>query len=329
MTRPIAWTESEIPFGRIDRDDHTHRITTQPCTDELVASIQALGMTTLPLLKPRNRAFSIVSGFRRIEAVRVLAQDTVSVRILDDGVSQQTCAHIAIAENALQRPLNPVEQSRSLALLSRFHKESHLAASARSHGLPCHPELIQKLIRLNDLPEQIHPFLIDGTVSLPVALTLNRLDTGVSVLLARLFKLLKYGLNKQRELITIITEIAICDETTVGEILDSEGVLNILKNPRLDRGTKSTQLRSHLRARRYPHLTQIQKAFQAGVKQLKLGPGTSLLPPKDFEGTQYTLTLSFDRLSALDRHKNTIKRIVQDPYLQKFIDIGPEAPETD
>jgi ParB family chromosome partitioning protein len=278
-------------------------------------------MTNLPLLKPQKASFSIVSGFRRIEATCASAQNTLYVRIIDAQVSEIVCAQIAIAENAQQRPLNPIEQSRSLVLLSRYHKsEDHLIAAARSLGLPYHPDLIHKLILLNDLPKPVQEFVINGIVSLPIALELNKLETNVAIELAHLFKIFKFGLNKQRELITIIQEIAIREGMSITEILASDAVLNILNDTHMDRGTKSIRLRSHLRGRRYPNLTQTQKVFQTGVKQLKLGHGVSLVPPKDFEGTLYTLTLSFNNLSTLDRQKIAIDKILQDPFLEQFLD---------
>ncbi len=321
MSLGIKWMEASVSLKRIDCGEETHRITTQPCTAGLIASIQSLGMTNLPIVKSQKASFSIVSGFRRIEAARASAQNTLSVRILDPGVSEMECAQIAIAENALQRSLNLIEQSRSLVLLSRYlENEAQLIEAAQSLNLPYHMELIHKLILLHNLPKSVQEYIIDGIVSLPIALELNKLETDVAVELARLFERFKLGLNKQREFVTIIQEIAIREGVSITEVLASEAVLNILNDTHVDRGTKSIRLRAHLRGMRYPNLTQTRKKFQTGVKQLKLGPGMSLAPPKDFEGTHYTLTFSFKNLATLEQQKATINKILHNSLLKPFLD---------
>jgi hypothetical protein len=55
------------------------------------------------------------------------------------------------------------------------------------------------------------------------------------------------------------------------------------------------------------------------VKALKLGKAVALVPPRDFEGTTYTLTLQFDSHAELVDHQSRLDRIVRSDRLKEFV----------
>ena len=142
-----------VKLAGIDCTDNTYRITTETNLDDLTASIKKIGLLNPPLLLEDNSEYIIVCGFRRIEACRILGWSQVKARILDPGTQKADCAKIAVTDNALQRPLNLIEQSKSLALISGFIRDNVvLARELSTLGLPENQSVIKKLRRYAIFP---------------------------------------------------------------------------------------------------------------------------------------------------------------------------------
>ena len=106
---------------------------------------------------------------------------------------------------------------------------------------------------------------------------------------ARLFEQLKLSLNKQKEIITLIGEIARREDISIRQVLACDTFQQILTDEDLDRGQKGRKIRSFLRQRRFPRIVKAEQNYHAHLKKLKLNPDIKLIPPKEFEGTTYTL----------------------------------------
>ncbi len=76
-----------------------------------------------------------------------------------------------------------------------------------------------------------------------MAIELGMLDCDVGIAFANLFDDLKLSLNKQREIITLIKEIAIRDDVSIMEVLQESDFLEILNDNDLDRSQKSQKIR--------------------------------------------------------------------------------------
>jgi hypothetical protein len=127
-------------------------------------------------------------------------------------------------------------------------------------------------------------------------------------------------LNRQREVLSLLAEIARREETTVAELLDEPELQGLLRSPDLERIQKAGQLRSRLRRRRYPVLSAATARFQELVRHLNLGPGVALIPPDNFEGTTYTLAITFDRLDQLGDRRLQIEILLRNPALRDFLE---------
>ncbi len=312
--------EAEVPLDRIDLQENTYRITTRPCTDDLTASVRLSGLINLPILKKNNSGFSIVSGFRRVEACRRCGFTRIRSRIFPQDAGEIQCIRTAVAENALQRPLNPVEASRVVALFSRIHPDPEKIEKALGlAGFPLHRAFIEKLILLNGLPDPVRKAVAGGLLTLTVALDLAGLEADAAVGLTLLFDRLKMGFSLQREMIGLLTEIARRDGLSPSDLLKDPAVETLLADEKSDRVQKTRRIRWYFKKRRFPSLTEKEEAFRRCIRKLKLGPGVSLSPPRDFEGPGYALTLQFDTLESLADRKNAVERILRDPEFKAFV----------
>ena len=310
-----------IALASINSEDSTFRITTESDIHELAASVQQLGLLQPPTLKQRDAEYRIISGFRRIAACRQIGLSEIPAFILNPETSDANCTLCAIGDNSLQRPLNLVEISRSLFLLSTYFKdETSLLKHASLLRLAEHRSHIKKIEKICHLPKPIQDGILADTISLAVALDLSRFEPGTAVALVSLFDQLNPGLNKQRQLILLFNEIALRENMPILNLLNEKAVRKILDNPELDRVQKSQQINSHLQQRRYPTIMRSTQEFEKQVKALKLGKAATLVPPKDFEGTTYTLTLRFNSHAELKDLQTKLDRVVHSAGLKKFLD---------
>ena len=127
-----------IPLSSINLQDDEFRITTREDVDELSTSIQQTGLISPPLLIETSSGHSIVSGFRRVSACLNLGWHEIIARILVPKPDHFDCLRIAIADNALQRPLNLIETSRALhklsLLLSQLEQLAAVTAAPDQQG---------------------------------------------------------------------------------------------------------------------------------------------------------------------------------------------------
>jgi ParB family chromosome partitioning protein len=317
----MRFKQKIVKLSLINSNDDSFRITTQTNIDHLMDSIDNVGVLNLPLLTEKKSGYKIVCGFRRIEACRRLGWTDVEAKILDSDTKRLECIKYAIADNSLQRPLNLIEQSRSINMLYGFFKDvSALGKSLSVMGLPDNPSIIKKIKELYHLPIFVQSGILSNTISLAMALELGRLQLEAGEYLAKLFQTLTLSLNKQREILSLVKEISLREDISILKVLENDNLQKILTNKNLDRNQKIREIRIYLKQRRFPVITAAEKEFEKHVKKLKLGSGTKLIPPDNFEGTTYTLKLFFKNLIEFKDRKASFDALIKNPSLNKILD---------
>jgi ParB family chromosome partitioning protein len=305
----------------IDAEDLTFRITTHAGIEDLQRSIQKIGLIQPPVLVESPAGYAIVCGFRRIAACRKLGWTRITARILDKTIDRFKTAQISIADNALQRSLNLVETSRALKLLDDFAPDNQLRSEAAvALGLPISRSLAPAIKKICRLPLVVQESILRDTINLSMALELGGLEPVTAESLVRLFDQLKVGLNKQRELLLLLKEIAKRDEIDIPQLIAKKPLQEVLKAAEMDMAVKRQKVRSYLRQRRFPAITEAETDFRKWVRQLKLGNSIDLIPPKDFEGNTFSMTLRFNNRQDLGELNKKIEEIIQHPALVKILD---------
>ena len=316
----MNFKEEFVSLSSIDLEDNTFRITTDTRIEELILSIRSVDLLNPPILVKKSSGFQIISGFRRISACLSLGIAEIPARILNSDRKKLKCVKLAITENSLQRTLNLVEQSRSFYLLSGFYKDNdHLAEAASVLGLPNNPSIINKIKKICKLPRDIQNGVLSNTISLAMALELEMLEKDEGSAFAILFDNLKLSLNKQREIITHIKEIAIIDNISIINLLTKSHLREIADDKDLDRNQKINKIRIYLKQRRFPEITRAEKELEKKIKKLKLGSNMKLIPPKYFEGKGYRLNLYFESLEKLKKLKVNLDKIIQNSSLEDIL----------
>lgn len=301
--------------------DERFRITTRTDNDSLRESVRYAGLVSPPILLQSDTGFVIISGFRRIAVCRALEISDIPVRILPVGTDDFDCVKLAITDNALQRNLNLIEISRSLNLLSPFFdNEKDISRIASSLGLPANPSLIRKLKPLCLLPQSVQEAILSESVALPVAQELQDMGNDDAIVMADMFRRLNPSLNKQREILTLIKEIALRENISLSALIG--GIENMISDPDADKNQKLQKIRLYLKQRRYPALSRAEADFGLMVKKLELGSGLELIAPKYFEGKEYTFALRFRTLEELKQQASRLDRIMSDPGFAEIFPVS-------
>lgn len=310
-----------VMLSKVDLTDNTFHITTCTDLDKLVLSIQKLGLLHPPVLRHNRPGYAIICGFRRIAACLHLGWRKVPARILNKNVGRFELVQLAIADNASQRSLNLLETSRAVKLLTDVCTDpKQLQKVSRDLGLPSIPSVAAKIEKLCRLPLKIQDGILADTINMSMALELGRLDPAVGEGLVEFFGQLKVGLNRQRELLLLLKEIAKREDITILQLIAEKTLQKLLKNAELDRAVKRQKIRSFLRQRRFPNISQAEEKYAKLVKQLKLGNNINLIPPKDFEGPTYMMTLRFDNHEELHHLKEKFEKIIHHPSFGKILE---------
>ncbi|MGB5990700.1 MAG: ParB/RepB/Spo0J family partition protein [Desulfobacterales bacterium] len=319
--QPMRFREKIVNLSQIDFSDDAFRITTEKQVDDLMRSINHVGIMHLPLLLKKETTYTIVCGFRRIEACRRLNWFKLEAMILEADTMRLKCIKYAITDNAFQRPLNLIEKSRSIEMLFDFFKDiNRLSEELSVLGLSEHPSMIKKLKGICHLPEPLQNSILSNTISLSMLLELAGMSWDDAKDFITLFNTLKLSLNKQREIVTMVKEIAIREDKSILQVIEESHLKKILMNEDLDKNQKAHNIRIYLKQRRFPSIAVIEKSYEKYRQKLNLESGFKLIPPINFESSTYTLQLSFNNMTQLKGLKTAFDAFMENPSLKKIVD---------
>ena len=319
----MEFNERTIACRDIDTEDHSYRISTGQELDSLSESISAIGLLQPPIVQPKSTQFIVVSGFRRISACRKLGIQQLPVRIPSESASRLDLATVAVTENSFQRTLNLIEISRSVSLLiPHFASAVALAETAGILGLPTNPDFLKKAASLNSLPESIQAQLVSGDVALPTALELLALDPSSVSALSEIFDTLKFSLNKQREVMTLLKEIALIEDVGIADILQSGPVRDLLGDQSLDSVQMRHRFRSNLQKRRFPIISKVESEMRGLINALPLGRFWHIIPPKHFEAQSYTFKATVRNHDELRKAGKHLEKIISAPELKDLFKLS-------
>jgi len=317
----MKYNKQLVSLSSVNMDDLTWRITTETDVEDIARSIACIGLLNVPfLMECQPSVYVVISGFRRIEACRKLGWTQIEANLVQPETSPLTCAKLAITDNSFQRSLNFIEQSRACHLLCRHIQDAEkIVETARTLNLPCALSLIKKIETLCQLSLPIQQGILFDTISMPVAVELGKLGTDAAECIAQLFNQLKISLSKQRQLLSMVTEIAAREKISILDVMNGTQIQSILSDDDLDRSQKGSQILFFLKKRRYPEITRVENEYKKNIHQLKLGNQIKLIPPLHFEGSIYTLSLQFRSLAELQQRNESLVQMMNHPILKNIL----------
>ncbi len=315
-----------IETGSIKTDDLRYKFT-DDCRDieNLAGSVDKLGIVTPVTVRPgKDDTWIPLTGFNRIRSCRISDIDKIPAVIvqcdLSDPGADLACLQYAIASKAFTRQLTSCELIRSVSMLNRLQPVSAIAReSVAVFNRALNEAIINDFLMINCLPEQVFPLLETSRLSLKTAARLTRLDPETAGLFLSVFQAVSLSSSNQLNMMDISREIAAREHIFLDTLFSCKEVVQVLENLQLDLKARGNSLLAYLKSRRYPALLKAQKDFVVHAGQLGLEPGMTLNHPQYFEGTDYTLSISFKSVNELGSRSKCLAAVIENPLLKKII----------
>lgn len=290
-------------------------------------SIEKIGLVNTPLLiKNRSGYMDVISGYRRIQAVKALGWSRTPCRILPEStLSALECLLLNLYENLSTRVFNSVEKGMILKHLVEHLKEGEVIKNYMPLlGLPSHEETLRFYIRIEgELDVEIKSRLALGGLTLQAAKMLLDVDPESRLPICHLIIILKLNSNKQKQLIDNIVDISYMSGMSIYELIHKGPIEEICSDQKLNIPQKGDAVLRFLRSRRLPSLTTAESTFRKMISQLDLPNGVKINAPRFFEDPHYSLEVSFregrelkDKIENLSRKEGL--EILGDPWREDF-----------
>jgi len=315
-------TSGVVEINHIDLNDTTFKISTDISLENLFGSIENVGLITPPIVQYiADNRFIVVSGFRRVAACRALGWQSVDVRVVKETQIDLQLLKLAIADNALNRQLNVIEQSVSISKLSSFfHDESLLSRESQKLGLNVNPKLIKKLRKINFVNNALKEKISAGIIPFSIGLELADMKQSEAIAISQIIEKLHPTLNHQKEIIRLVKEISRLNNVTISDVINDCNVTDVISNPDFDRNQKIKKIRRYLKQIRYPEIVRFETNYLACLQQIKLPDSIHLNPPAEFEGNNFSMNLHFQNMMQFNAVIDVLNELHNFPDFAKILE---------
>jgi ParB family chromosome partitioning protein len=128
----------------------------------LADSIKEQGLLQAIIVRPKANRFQIVSGERRVRALRLLKESVVPC-VVKQRVSDREMLELALVENIQREDLNDIEKAKAYEKLLAECGLSHEQLSAR---ISTSRSVVTNTLRLLKLPEQVQEMIRRSQISM-------------------------------------------------------------------------------------------------------------------------------------------------------------------
>ena len=293
----------------------------------LVRSIKKWGLL-FPLLVVKNESgkMDVVVGFRRVLALKSLKWDNAP--IIDLTGKKLTGLDLLLLnfyDNLAVRSFNDVEKGMILNRLKSHLPEKVLRDKYLPLlGIPARESLYRTYESLEGLDSGIKVALADGRLPFKTVKALLDIDLEYRSIFFEWIKDLRFNVNQQSFFIETTLDISMNEDKKISQLLGEAPLLRIKEDERLNNPQKARQLLAYLRSRRFPTLSNSEKAFKKRIGSLGLPVNVKISYPPFFEHPEYRLEIFFNNGKRLEE---TIKTLADSNALGNIGDPWEEVKE--
>ena len=154
---------TNVPLRKIDIRDTRFRISYPPADEILLSSIEKVGIIQ-PVVLLEGPPFSVVTGFRRVEAAKKLGLKNIPAVTVKLGEKEGLL--FAVHDN-LHRGLNIIEKARALEkMVSMGFPESEISEVMTLFSLSPHEKVLAHFLSIARAEEPLKHFIIEHALSM-------------------------------------------------------------------------------------------------------------------------------------------------------------------
>jgi ParB-like chromosome segregation protein Spo0J len=313
-----------INCSQIDFDDTTFLMSYPVESAKILQSVGTIGVLQPIIVSGcACEKYQIIAGFRRVYACRQIGIELVNAYLYPiDPANALSAFLLALHENASHRIFNAVEKS---LILTKFvnHFQCDRDEVIRYYlpllELAPHSKVLDIYLRIAEFEEEIKQYLAAHDLPMAVFEMLANLAAADRMAVFTLISTLKFGVNKLKELLIELDEIALRDSCPIHQILADQSIQDMFQHPDYPVPQKAEQIRQLIRAKRYPHLTTLEKTYRARLKRLHVPPGIRLQTDPTFEDDELAVSFRVQTPEHLQAFAAELLQLAQKPELQELL----------
>ena len=291
--------------------------------DQIIKSIQKVGLINYPILKKEGDRFIIVTGYKRLLALKKLGWPRVKCRIMAQDIPFLECLLISLYENITTRDFNDIEKAILLSRLSQYLTRDQIIQEYMPLlRLPRYDHILDMYIWIDrDLQDDIKMLVIKERISIN---TLRRFfEWGIPKedlkVYSWILSNLKLSQNQQKEFVEYSYDVCKEKKISLEQFFSGSGIRDIIKNNSLNINDKTKKILYILRQARFPRLYEAKNKFDNIIKKMNLPDNVVISASPYFESPYYKMEISFRNGREL-RHKikklNDIRELeeIRDPW---------------
>ena len=311
---------SEIPLTDIDEENRLTDFSMDGCPEKLMDSIKVIGIRHPISVCPSGNRYSIVSGHKRFQAASRSGLTTVPAFIVAE-LDDASRLVINLNENFGQRHYSDIEKGGILNkfTLAGVSDETIIAEYMPLLELERSKKIFQDLSGVKSISHKMQILLHRAGVPVKTFNTFYKWDSLTEAEI--LFSILKPGINKWRDLLDLIDEVAARENTTQENIISRDDIQKILTATDLPAPQRYDQIHKMLHNLRYPVLSEMRKQVARALDEMELDDKTRLRFQDTFENNELKLELKFQSEKELSQQVEKIFKALQSGSVEKLIRI--------
>ncbi len=313
---------SEIPLTDIDHEDQLTDFSLDGCPEKLTDSVKVIGIRHPISVCPTGNRYAIVSGHKRFQAAPRSGLTSIPAFIIPE-IDDASRLVINLNENFGQRHYSDIEKGCILIKLKHagISDETIIEEYMPLLELERSKKIFLDLSSVRTLSHKLKKLLHRAGVPLKTFSTFYKWNEESRTAAENLFSTLKPGVNKWRELLELLDEIASRENTTPGEILSQDDIKKVLGTSGLTSPQQYDQIHQHLYNLRYPVLSDLKKQVARALDAMQLDDKTRLKFQETFESNELKLELKFQSEKELSMQIEKIFHALQSGSVKKLIKI--------
>ena len=323
-----------IACAQIDFDDTTFLMSYPLESAKISASVGAIGVVQPIIISGCGceGKYRLIAGFKRVHACRQVGAEIVNAYLYQvDPENRLGAFALMLSENASHRTFNTVEKALILSkLVNRFQcaREDVIRHYLPLLELAPNGKVLDIYLRLMDFEEAFKRYLAAHELPLTVLELLTSFSPADRSAVFTLIAALKLGVNKIKEFCTELSEIALRENCAIQHVLADAQIRTILQQEQTPVPQKAEQIRRLLRARRYPQLTTLERAYAAQRQRLHLPRGVQLETDPFFEDDGLSVAFRFQTPGELQTLAEALLQLSQKTELQALLSLIRGEPRT-
>jgi len=294
-----SWDTIKLVDISTDSRWNLHPWVRDEISQELGDSFSQAGVLHPPVLIQSDDAYQLLCGYRRLKYAQQAGLKQISCAVVKKETEPAAIMTLILEDQKSTGGLSPAEKARFLQLVEELGGEELKKNFIQSLGLCRKQAEVELLAQLHtqsiDLIRDIH----HSRLSLQMFAELQQLPNPEDrQRILQLFREWDLGGGKQKRIIQQLRDCAGKEGKSIGELLDSQEIQEILHHAQLNVPQKIQHLNTILQQHLLADSSARERAFREEVRELRLPSRAELNHSPAFERDDVTLSLTFPDMEA-------------------------------